>query len=47
MKTLQDNLRANCIPGAISSMDVKDYEEFLKQRRVLMAKKMKEYYFSL
>ena len=41
------NLDANCIPHEIVSMTYKDYEEFLKQRRVLMAQKIRKYYESL
>ncbi|MCL6592101.1 MAG: DUF262 domain-containing protein [Firmicutes bacterium] len=47
MEMLKDNLRMNCIPESIFEMDINDYEEFLKKRRVLMAKKIREYYFSL
>ena len=43
---LVGNLEENCIPEGFESMDVIDFEEFLKQRRVLMAKKIKEYYYS-
>lgn len=46
-KGLEENLKANCVPAAIASMDINDYEEFLKQRRVLMANKIKKYYLSL
>jgi hypothetical protein len=44
---LEQNLQMNCIPNSIHSMDIGDYEEFLKQRRQLMAEKIKKYYFSL
>jgi hypothetical protein len=44
---LLDNLKLNCIPDVIFDMDIKDYEGFLKQRRKLMAQKIKEYYHSL
>lgn len=47
MQVLQENLRMNCIPKAIFEMDIDDYDEFLKQRRVLMAQKIKGYYQSL
>lgn len=47
LDTLKLNLKMNCIPEAVFGMDIGDYDEFLKQRRVLMAQKMKEYYFSL
>ena len=44
---LKENLRANCIPENIVSMDVMNYEDFLLERRKLMAKKIKDYYYSL
>lgn len=47
MKTLKENLRMNCIPEGILELDLDDFEEFLKQRRILMAQKMRDYYFSL
>lgn len=45
--TLKKNLKMNCIPQEISGFDLKNYEEFLSQRRKLMAQKIKDYYFSL
>lgn len=47
MTVLKENLRMNCIPETVFEMEIDDYEEFLKQRRVLMAKKMQQYYLSL
>lgn len=47
MTDLQKNLEGNCIPDSIYNMSLNDYEDFLKQRRELMAKKIKDYYFSL
>jgi hypothetical protein len=44
---LHDNLKANCIPSSIFTMSLEHYEEFLKERRKLMALKMKAYYFGL
>jgi hypothetical protein len=44
---LHQNLQANCVPESIFTMTLDHYDEFLKQRRKLMAEKMKEYYFSL
>jgi len=46
-EALKDNPRANCASEKIFEMDVNDYEEFLKQRRVLIAPKIRDYYFSL
>lgn len=39
-----ENLDTNCIPHEIVHMTYVDYMEFLKQRRVLMAKKIRKYY---
>jgi hypothetical protein len=44
---LHENLKSNCVPESIFTMTLDHYEEFLKERRRLMAQKMKEYYFSL
>ena len=44
---LRENLAVNCIPSDIFTMTAADYEKFLKERRILMAKKIKEYYNSL
>ena len=44
---LLSNLEANCIPEGIFDMSADDYEDFLAQRRVLMAKKIRNYYESL
>ena len=45
--TLLSNLKANCIPEGIFEMSANDYEDFLAQRRVLMARKIRNYYESL
>ncbi len=47
LTVLKENLRMNCIPEKIFEMGIDDYEEFLKQRRVLIAQKMQQYYLSL
>lgn len=44
---LKENLTINCIPEPVFTMQKDDYEEFLNQRRILMAEKMKEYYYRL
>lgn len=41
------NLDENCIPRAMLSDDSMEYGEFLRQRRSLMARKMKAYFESL
>lgn len=44
---LEENLKQNCIPDGFENMEIGDYESFLKERRKLMAKKIREYYESL
>ena len=46
-KELIENLNAHCIPESVLTMGATDYDDFLVQRRLLMANKIKEYYFSL
>lgn len=41
------NMNENCIPANTPSMSIADYSEFLSERRMLIAKRLKEYYFSL
>ena len=40
--TLIENLTENCIPTSIENMEASDYPEFLRQRRIMMAKRIKE-----
>lgn len=47
LESLKDNLKQNCVPEKIVEMTIDDYDEFLKKRRILIAKKIKDYYFSL
>ncbi len=44
---LKANLSANCIPIEACNMTYADYESFLEKRRELMAKKIKDFYYSL
>ncbi|SEA94904.1 Protein of unknown function DUF262 [Flavobacterium gillisiae] len=44
---LFENLKSNCIPESIMNMEIEDYQDFLIQRRKLMAQKIKNYYFTL
>jgi hypothetical protein len=44
---LHRNLEMNCIPQSVFEMTIKDYDNFLLERRQLMAKKIREYYFTL
>jgi hypothetical protein len=46
-KELRTNLRAHCLPESLLDGDVPEYEDFLAQRRVLMAKKIKNWFGSL
>ena len=41
------NLKVNCIPDTIFEMEENRYQEFLNARRQMMAKKIKDYYYSL
>lgn len=44
---LIENLKINCIPVAIFEMNADDYDDFLEQRRQLMAHKIRDYYRKL
>ena len=44
---LDANLSENCIPKDIVEMDVSNYNEFLSERRIMMAQYIKQYYQSL
>ncbi len=44
---LEENLRNNCIPEEVITMNHLDYPAFLEKRRQLMAQKMRRYYESL
>ena len=44
---LKNNLKMNCIPEKIFSMQASDYDEFLLERRKMMAEKIKKYYYSI
>lgn len=44
---LKENLKTSCIPENITSMNATHYEDFLLERRKLMASKMKDFYYSL
>ena len=47
MEELENNMKQHCIPNEIFEMSIAHYNDFLKLRRELMAKKIKNYYFSL
>ena len=44
---LHRNLRAHCMPPGMDAAEVRDYDGFLKKRRLLMAAKIRDYYKSL
>jgi hypothetical protein len=44
---LRNNLALHCIPEGFETMDINSYDDFLVQRRRLMAQKIREYYKSL
>lgn len=47
LEKLKENLAVNCIPFSIVDMNYENYEEFLSERRKMMAEKIKNYYYSL
>jgi len=47
IEDLRQNFQMNCIPDNDFPYDVDSYDEFLRQRRMLMAEKIKDYYLSL
>lgn len=47
MVTLRANLADNCVPQTIFGMDESGFDEFLKERRQLMAEKIRNYYEGL
>lgn len=44
---LYQNLSENCIPEETKDMDITQFNNFLEKRRILMANKLKLYYYSL
>lgn len=40
-------MEENCIPMSFVDMTIDNYDEFLKERRKLMAQKLKDYYNNL
>ena len=44
---LHQNLSVNCIPEDVINMDYTNYMEFLSKRRLLMAEKIRKYYYGL
>lgn len=44
---IRDNFVLHCIPKGMENKTIEHYEEFLQERRRLMAKKIKKYYWKL
>lgn len=44
IEELKINMKNNCIPETFTEMDCANYNDFLKERRILMANKLKEYF---
>ena len=47
MDELNETLKQNCIPKEFINYSIENYKLFLEKRRILMYKKIKEYYFNL
>lgn len=47
IQVLKKNMEENCIPDSTPTMSLEDYSDFLAERRKLIARRLKEYYFSL
>lgn len=47
ISVFEKNMEENCIPSSTPTLTLADYPEFLAQRRKLIAKRLKEYYFAL
>lgn len=47
IQDLKNNLEENCIPFEAALMDINDYNSFLAKRRLMIAKRLRDFYFSL
>lgn len=47
LNQIKDNFAMHCVPEGMENKTIEHYEEFLQERRKLMAKKIKEYYWKL
>ncbi len=47
LNQIKDNFVMHCIPKGMENKTIEHYEEFLQERRKLMAKKIKKYYWKL
>lgn len=41
---LKKNMKSNCVPEEFIEMDYTNYNDFLRERRILMARKLKDYF---
>ena len=44
---LKENFKMNCIPGGMEERELEHYDDFLEERRKLMAKRIRDYYRAL
>lgn len=44
---IKENFAMHCIPEGMENKTIEHYEEFLQERRKLMANKIKKYYWKL
>jgi hypothetical protein len=47
IEQLEENLKRNCLPSSIDEYEFDNYEQFLANRRLAMAEKIKAYYYAL
>ena len=47
LNQIKDNFAMHCVPEGMENKTIEHYEEFLQERRKLMAKKIKKYYWKL
>ncbi len=47
LEQLKENLATNCIPFSVINMTHENYNDFLAERRKMMAEKIKNYYYGL
>jgi len=44
---MKENFQAHCVPDEMEDKNIEHYDEFLQERRKLMALKIKNYYWKL
>ncbi len=44
---LTENFKMNCIPEGMESRELEQYDNFLEERRKLMAERIRDYYRAL